>query len=118
MIRKGPAFFALLFVLTLSLSVFGQGRRNQQQQQQQQQIPTQGAVGPTAQSKDEADAFTALQKEQSQDKKVELADAFVSKFPNSDFVQYAHMFRVAGYSQLGKNKEAIAAAEQAIDSNI
>jgi len=117
MIRKGPAFFALLFVLTLNLSVFAQGRRNQQQQQQQQ-IPTQGAVGPTAQSKDEADAFTALQKEQSPDKKVELADAFVSKFPNSDFVQYAHMFRVSAYSQLGKNKEAIAAAEQAIDSTV
>ena len=38
--------------------------------------------------------------------------------PNSDFVQYAHTFRLAGYAQLGKSKESIAAAEQAIDSTI
>src|SRR5262245_62780175 len=85
MIRKGPAFLALLFVLTVSLSAFGQGRRNQQQQQQD--VPqTQQGVGPVPQSKDEADAFTALQREQAPDKKVELAEAFVTKYPNSDFV--------------------------------
>jgi len=119
MIRKGPACLILLFVLTLSLSLFGQGRRNQQQQQQQQQqIPTQGGVGPAPQSKDEADAFNALQKEQAPDKKVELAEAFVSKYPNSEFIQYAQMFRLTGYTQLGKHKEAIAAGEQAIDATV
>jgi Tetratricopeptide repeat len=117
MIRKGPLFLALLFVLTVSLSAFGQGRRNQQQQQQE--IPqTQQGVGPVPQSKDEADAFAALQREQAPDKKVELAEAFVTKYPNSDFVQYAHMFRLTGYSQLGKHKEAIAAAQQAIDTTV
>src|SRR5262245_58410323 len=119
MIRKGPAFWALLFGLTFSLSVFGQGRRNGQQQQQQQQVQTQPqGVGPAAQSKDEAEAFNALQNEQMPAKKVELAEAFVAKYPNSDFVQYAHTFRVSSYSQLGKPKEAIASAEQAIDATI
>src|SRR5262245_47675074 len=116
MIRKGPAFLALLFILTLSLSTFAQGRRNQQQQQEVPQ--TQQGVGPVPQSKDESDAFNALQREQATEKKLELAEAFVAKYPNSDFVQYAHMFRVTGYGQLGKNKEAIAAAEQAIDSTV
>ena len=117
MIRKGPAFLALLFVLTVSLFAFGQGRRNQQQQQQD--VPqTQQGVGPAPQSKDEAEAFTALQREQAPDKKVELAEAFIAKYPNSDFVQYAHMFRLTGYSQLGKHKESIAAAQQAIDTTV
>ena len=35
--RKGPAFWALLFALTVNLSAFAQGRRNQQEQQKQQQ---------------------------------------------------------------------------------
>jgi Tetratricopeptide repeat len=116
MIRKGPAFLALLFVLTVSLSAFAQGRRNQQQQQEV--APTQQGVGPVAQSKDESEAFNALQREQALDKKVELAEAFVAKYPNSDFVQYAQMFRMAGYAQSNKPKEAIAAAQQAIDSTI
>src|SRR5262249_5163526 len=74
--------------------------------------------GPVPQSKDEADAFNALQKEQAPDKKIELAEAFVAKYPTSDFVQYAQMFRVSGYGQLGKHKETIAAAEQAIDATV
>jgi tetratricopeptide (TPR) repeat protein len=36
----------------------------------------------------------------------------------SDFVQYAQTFRLTGYSQMNKPKEAIAAAEQAIDATI
>jgi hypothetical protein len=114
-IRKGTAFCALLFALIVSMTVFAQGRRNQQQQQQQlQQAQAQQAVGPAAQTKDEADAFNALGREQAPDKKIELAEAFIAKYPNSDFVQYAQVFRLTAYSQVGKNKEAIGAAEQAI----
>jgi tetratricopeptide (TPR) repeat protein len=119
--RKGPAYLALLFALMLSQSVFAQGRRNQQQQQQQQQAqqaPAQAGVGPIPQSKDELDAFNALQMQQAPDKKVEVAEAFIAKFPNSDFIQYAQTARLTGYSQLGKSKEAIAAGEQAIDATV
>src|SRR5262245_55475836 len=118
--RRGTAIWALLLAITVSLPAFAQGRRNQQQQQQQQQQQPQAqqGVGPVPQSKDEADAFNALQREQAPDKKVELAEAFVAKYPNSDFVQYVHTFRLTGYSQLGKSKESIAAAEQAIDDTI
>src|SRR6185369_11440015 len=119
--RKGPAFWALLFALTVSLSAFAQGRRNQQQQQQQrqqQQAQAPQGVGPAPQSKAEADAFTALSREQAPDKKVQLAEDFIAKYPMSDFVQYAQTFRLTGYSQMNKPKEAIAAAEQAIDATI
>jgi hypothetical protein len=115
---KGPAFWAIAIALTLSLSAAGQGRRNQNQQQQQQAQAQPQGVGPSAQSKDEADAFVALQNEQSPAKKVEVAEAFIAKFPNSDFVQYAHTFRLSAYSQLNKPKESIAAAEQSIDATI
>jgi hypothetical protein len=117
-IRRGPAFWALLLALSMSLSALAQGRRNQQQQQQQPQAQAQQGVGPIPQTKDEADAFNALQKEQAPDKKIELAEAFVAKYPNSDFVQYAQALRVTAYSQLGKNKESVAAAEQAIDATV
>jgi tetratricopeptide (TPR) repeat protein len=121
-IRKGPAFPVLLFALIMNLSAFAQGRRNQnqnqQQQQQQQQASPQQSVGPVAQSKDEFDAFNALQTQQAPDKKVEMAEAFIAKYPTSDFNQYAQTIRLTGYSQLGKSKEAIAAGEQAIDATV
>jgi len=117
-IGRGTAFRAILFALTFSLLAFGQGRRNgQQQQQEQAQAPPPG-VGPAPQSKDEAEAFTALQKEQDPAKKAEMAEAFVAKYANSDFTQYAQTFRLTAYSQLGKPKESIDAAEKAIDSTV
>ena len=121
-IEKGPAFWAIAVALTLSLPSFaaGQTPRNQQrqQQQQQQQAPAPQGVGPVPQSKDEYDAFMAVQNEPAPASKVEKAEAFIAKYPNSDFVLYAHTFRVGAYGQLGKAKESIGAAEQAIDATI
>jgi hypothetical protein len=91
------------------------GRRNQQQEQPQAQQPN---VGPIPQSKDELDGFLAVQNEQSPAKKIELADGFITKYPNSDFIAYAQTFRVGAYGQLNKPKEAIDAAQLAIDSTI
>jgi hypothetical protein len=129
--KKALAFGATIFALNLALTTLAAGqqdkgqekapppRRNaQQQQQQQQQAPAQQNVGPTAQSKDEFDAFMAVQNEQTPAKKVELAEGFVAKYPTSDFVMYAQTFRVASYGQLGKPKEAVSAAEQAIDATV
>src|SRR5579883_269929 len=121
--RKGPAIGAMALALILTVSVFGmgkqeKGRRNQQQQQQQAQPQAQVNVGPMPQTKEELDAFLAAQNEQMPAKKIELSEAFIAKFPNSDFVTYAETFRVASYGQLGKTKESIDAAEKAIDSTI
>src|SRR5213594_4122074 len=115
--KKGPAIWAILSALTLSLPVVSAGQRRNQQQQQQQGQGQQG-IGPQAKNKDEADAFNALQMEQNPAKRVELAEAFVMKFPDSEFVSYARTFEVPAYSALGKHKESAAAADQAIDATI
>jgi hypothetical protein len=125
---KGPAIWAGMIALILGFATVAtaqdqskgqqpQGRRNQQQQQQQVQVQ-QPVVGPMAQSKDEYDAFVAVQNEQSPAKKIELADAFIAKYATSDFITYIQTFRVAAFGQLGKPKEAIDAAQLAIDSTI
>src|SRR5436190_8688396 len=124
--RKAIAFGETIFALNFTVSALAQdnmdnnkGRRNQQQQPPpQQQAPAQASVGPIAQSKDEFDAFMAVQNEQAPAKKIELSEGFIAKYPASDFVMYAQTFRVAAYGQAGKPKEAVAAAEQAIDATI
>src|SRR5215471_16828401 len=122
--RKALAFGAIVFALNLTITALGQDnnqpRRNQQkqQQQQQQQAPAPQSVAPVAQSKEEFDAFMAVQNEQTPAKKIELAEGFIAKYPASDFGMYAQTFRVAAYGQMGKPKEAVAAAEQAIDATI
>jgi hypothetical protein len=123
--NKGPAFWAVIVALTLSLSAWGAGqRRNQQQgpsaldqlqqpppQKQQQQIIQVG-------SKEEGDAYNALLKEQDPAKKIESAEAFISKFPSSDLIATAQLVRFISYGQVGKHKESVAAGEQAIDATI
>ena len=122
-IKMGPAFWAAAVALTLGMASLAAGQntqnpRNKDRKEPQPQAQAPQAVGPVPQSKEEYDAFLALQSEQAPAKKVEMAEAFVAKYPNSDFVLYAHTFRVAAYGQLGKPKEAIGAAEQAIDATI
>ena len=126
--KKGPAFFAVIIALTLSLSAWGAGQkgsRNQQQsvldqvqQQQQQQQQKQQQQVIRVETKEEGDAYNTLVKEQDPAKKVAMAEEFVSKFPNSDLVATAQMVRFVSYSQLNKHKEAVAAGEQAIDATV
>lgn len=119
-IKKGPAFWAVLAALAMSLPVFAQGRRNQQQQQQQppqaQQQPQ--GIGPAPQSKDEADAYNALTREQAPDKKAQMSEEFIAKFPNSEFNQFVETFRVSSYAQLGQHQKVVEAAQKAIDATI
>ena len=99
-IRKGPAIWALLFALHFEPAGFAArqqtGNRNSSNSSNNSNSSRkrnrESARSP--QSKDEADAFNALQREQAPDKKVEMAEAFVAKYPNSDFVQYAQTFRL------------------------
>ena len=122
MIRNRPAFLAIMLALTLSVSALGAGqRRNQQQQQQQQQQPRGGqVVAEGAQAvgavPGEFEAFQKVQNEQNLGNKVALADAFLTKYPNSEFAGYAHMFRTVAFAQAGNFKESVAAAEKALES--
>jgi hypothetical protein len=120
--RKGTALLALTLAISMPALAVGRqqqvtGRRNQQKEQQAAPAAPQN-VGPLAQSKDELDAYMGLQNEQNPGKKIELADAFIAKYPNSDFVQYGHSIKVTAFNQTGNPKEAVASAEKAIDSII
>jgi tetratricopeptide (TPR) repeat protein len=124
--KKGPAFWAVVIALILSLSAWGAGQRRNQQQgpsaldqlQQQAQTQKQQQQVIRVETKEEGDAYNAILKEQDPAKKVELAEAFIPKFPNSDVLATAQMVRFVSYSQLGKHKEAVAAGEQAIDATV
>src|ERR1051326_5766387 len=117
--KKGPAIWAVVLALTLTLSAWGAGqRRNQQQGQSLEQLEqqTRQATQKTQpqqiirlETKDEVDAYNAMIKEQDPAKKIAMAEEFVSKFPDSDGIPTAHMFRLVAYGQLGKHKEAAAA---------
>lgn len=121
-IRKGPAFVAIIAALTLSLSALGAGqRRNQQQQQQQRgqaapQAPQ--PVGPKAASREEAAAFDAVQKEQTAATKVTLCDNFLTTYPNSQLTGYIQQFRMDALTRVGRHKEAVAAGEAALNFEI
>jgi tetratricopeptide (TPR) repeat protein len=119
-LRRGHAFWTILLTLSFALYASAQGQRSGQPPPQlpvYQHVPAMPeAIGPVAQTKDEAEAFKGVLNEQSPAKRIELAEAFVAKYPNSDFVQEAHTFRVYAYGQLGRTKETIGAAEQAIDA--
>ena len=121
-IRKGTVVVAILLAFTVSVSALSQ-RRNQQQQQQQQQRGGQAdaqaqQLSPQPTSKEELDAFVALQSEQTAAAKLAKGDEFVAKFPTSDFISYAHTFRMMSLTQMGKHKESAAAAEEALNSTI
>jgi hypothetical protein len=125
-IKKGLAIAPIVVALILSMSAWAAGRqqprRNQNQNQNQRgnqpeaQAPQ--GVGPSAQTKEELDAFVALQNEQNPANKVTMSDSFISKFPDSEFLAYVYTFRVGANSQLNKPKEAIVAADQAVDATI
>lgn len=120
-IRKGPAFLAILIALTLSLSALGAGQRRNQQQQRgaQPQAATGNAnVGPKAASKEEFEAFQAVASEQTPSVKVQKGDEFLSKFTNSQLIGYVQRFRMEALSRLGKHKDSVAAGETALNFEI
>src|SRR5206468_10779465 len=83
----------------------------QQQQQRGQAAPGAQRLGPSAATKQEADAFEAARSETDPAKKLALSDTFLSKFPDSQLTGYIQRFRMETLNKMGKTKEAIAAGE-------
>ncbi|HZT69524.1 MAG TPA: tetratricopeptide repeat protein [Terriglobia bacterium] len=78
-----------------------------QQQKKQQQW----------QSRAEYDAFQAFVKESDANKRIPLIQAFIEKYPKSDFLANAYVAEMQTYVQLGKTNEAIAAAKKALGAD-
>jgi len=66
---------------------------------------------------EEYQAYMAMNNEKDPNQKLSLADAFVQKFPDSDFKDMAYFQKMAAYQQLGKVVEALDAGHKALEIN-
>ena len=81
---------------------------------------TQSAGGekkPAWKSREEYDVFQSMASEKDPNKRVQLAEAFVQKYPSSDFKDQAYQVEMATYQQLGDSNKAIAAGKKAVEAN-
>ncbi|HVB28616.1 MAG TPA: tetratricopeptide repeat protein [Terriglobia bacterium] len=72
------------------------------------------AKAPQWKSREEYDAFQAFVKESDPHKRISLIQAFIQKYPKSDFVANAHVAEMQTYVQLSQTNEAIASAKAAL----
>jgi tetratricopeptide (TPR) repeat protein len=79
--------------------------------------PPQAASGPQWKSRDEYDAFAAMQAEKDPNKKISLAEAFLQKYATSDFKDSAYLLEMQTYQQLNQMDKAVDAAGKAIAAN-
>ena len=77
----------------------------------------QAAPAKNWKSRDEYDAFTAMNNEKDPNKKISLAEAFLQKYANSDFKDGAYMAELQAYQQLQQTDKAVDAAHKVLDAN-
>jgi tetratricopeptide (TPR) repeat protein len=79
--------------------------------------PAGGEKKPAWKSREEYDSFQSMASEKDSNKRVQLAEAFVQKYPSSDFKDQAYQVEMATYQQLGDSNKAIAAGKKAVEVN-
>lgn len=72
---------------------------------------------PQWSGREEYDAFQAMVSEVDVRKKVSIAEAFLQKFPNSDFKDGAYVLMMHSYVQLNDSAKAIESGQKAIEAN-
>jgi len=80
------------------------------------QAPPQ-AASPQWKSRDEYDAFNAMATEKDPEKKIQLAEAFLQKYPNSDFKDSAYLVEMQTYQGLNQMDKALDAAHKVVQAN-
>jgi tetratricopeptide (TPR) repeat protein len=121
--RKTTALwsFTLLVSLLVSTSVAQAGVRSQtvpgRTFAHQVNAPAQAAQAKNWKSRDEYDAFNAMATEKDLNKKISLAEAFLQKFPNSDFKDAAYVVEMQTYYQLNQPDKAVEAGHKALEAN-
>jgi len=78
------------------------------------EAPPQAATGPQWKSRDEYDAYNAMATATDPDKKISLAEAFIQKYPTSDFKLGAYLTEMQVYAQLNKTDQAIDVAKKVL----
>lgn len=87
-------------LLLLPLIVFGQATK-----------------APQWKSRAEYDAYQVMLKAATPQQKIQAADAFLQKYPASDFKFQADFLKAQEYQQLGQTDQAIAAAKDSLKAN-
>ncbi len=75
------------------------------------------ASGPQWKSRDEYDAYAAMAKETDADKQLSLAQAFIQKFPTSDFISGAYTVEMTVYAKENKTDDAVGAARKVLGAD-
>jgi tetratricopeptide (TPR) repeat protein len=78
------------------------------------QAAPQAATGPQWKNRDEYDAYTAMATATDPDKKITLAEAFLQKFPTSDFKAGAYLTEMQVYFSQGKSDQGVDAAKKVL----
>ena len=81
------------------------------------EAPPQAAKAPAWKTRDEYDAFNAMATEKDPNKKITLADAFLTKYANSDFKDSAYLVEMQTYQQLNQTDKAVESAHKAVEAN-
>ncbi len=121
--RKTTAFwsFTLLASLLVSASLAQAAVRVQNVEgrifTRQLNAPPQAAKAPSWKSRDEYDAYMAMANEKDANKKVQLAEAFLTKYANSDFKEGAYFVEMQTYQQQNQPDKAIEAAHKVLQAN-
>jgi len=121
--RKTIAFwsFILLASLLVSASLAQAAVRVQNVEgrtfARQLNAPPQEAKAPSWKSRDEYDAFMAMANEKDPNKKIQLADAFVTKYANSDFKDSVYVIEMQINQQQNQPDKAVDAAHKALQAN-
>lgn len=72
---------------------------------------------PQWKSRAEYEAFEAFVKESNPQKRIPLIQAFIQKYPKSDFLANAYVAEMQTYAQMGKTNDAIASGKKALKSD-
>ncbi len=121
--RKTTAFwsFTLLASLLVSASLAQAAVRVQNVEgrifTRQLNAPPQAAKAPSWKSRDEYDAYMAMANEKDPNKKIQLAEAFLTKYANSDFKEGAYVIEMQIYQQQNQPDKAIEAAHKVLQAN-
>jgi len=121
--RKTTAFwsFTLLASLLVSASLAQAAVRVQKVEgrifARQLSAPPQAAKAPSWKSRDEYDAYMAMANEKDPNKRLQLAEAFLQKYANSDFKEGAYVIEMQTYRQQQQTDKAIDAAHKVLQAN-
>jgi tetratricopeptide (TPR) repeat protein len=79
--------------------------------------PPQAAKAPSWKSRDEYDAYMAMANEKDANKRIQLAEAFLTKYATSDFKEGAYIVEMQTYQQQQQMDKALDAAHKALQAN-